>query len=311
MSRKNRIPFATTTSVSLSYVAASFAGVKADFDTSKLINSFRVPIEVMALRILIEPRPSEAVTDLVLAPFIYLEAKLGKHYLTDGPVPVSILAPYRKWEAGQEVFATADDFSQLSMRTIVLPRPLFLRPGVGFAVQASIPADSFTSGTNAFASNFSVNVHVAVLGRFIGDGEKIPEMHELPMVSFGQMEDRQKYLLLETDLRNPLSKSIRVHRLTGTKIVSHNPGTEVMNEEFTTRSTTDFFQLRYPDGSLAMSEDRIEFTHVFGQMRTWPASFDLAANQRLVARVTKSALGGTAVRGFQIGLFATRPEVVQ
>lgn len=304
---RNRIPVASTTSVALTYTDATFAGARATFDSAKLMNTYRVPIEVTALRMLVEPRPSGVVTNLILSPFVRLELKLGRHYMTDGAVPISIMAPYRMWEQRKESFLTANDPTELSMRTIVLPRPIYLKPGMGLSGHAEIVADEMTTGAAAFGQDFTVNVHLAMIGRFLEDNGRVPEMHDVPMISHTQLTGTHPRSL-EEELRNPLSKSLRVHRLTGTIASQSVGGATSWREAYSTLFASTVFhtvEIAFPNSD-ALSESEMEFAHIFGQMRTYPCSFDLPANTRLRAKSRLTDAG----YGLQIGLFGTRPEVV-
>lgn len=312
INRSARIPFAVSDSVRLSYVAASFAGAQAQFDSAKFKNTYRVPIEVSVIRVLIVPLPSELITgDLRPIPFIRLEAKLGNDYMTDGPVPVSVLAPYRIWEETLEDYPRTNDFSEISMRSIFLPRPLFLKPGSGFNLIASIPNDEFTA---SFPTDFDVDVYVSIIGRFLAPGDKIPEMHHVPMVSFVQLSQGTKRVSVETDLRNPLTKTIQVHRLVGSRPRARALASEELIDAWENDGGGSFYvptelDVRFPDGT-AMTEIPIAFEHVFGQLRTWPAPFELGPNERIRAQINRNT-GEPARCGYQIALFATRPEVVR
>ncbi|HSN69531.1 MAG TPA: hypothetical protein VLV48_09815 [Thermoanaerobaculia bacterium] len=310
--RSHRTPFASISSVALRFVTGgSFSGARAAFDSSLTTNLFRVPIEIRELRIMLDAQPDAAVATgrFDLAPFVNIAAKLGKHHLTDGDVPVSIVAPYRFQQVRSGTGLILDSASRrtiansavatVTTRRIHLHEPLILPPGLGFSFVASIPLSAYW--TDVFGVSFTANVYVAMIGQFLAPGEKISGMNQIPIISYTEIGSATKKVSFEEELRNPLSVPIRVRRIVGARpVVSANQLHNLVG------GRTAQVKLTFPD-SAAASEDTINVSSVFGQQRVWPVDLTLPANTRIRASTDTSS---STLRN-QIGLYGTRPEVIQ
>jgi hypothetical protein len=304
----------SSASVNLNFVSGgSFSGAQAQFDAAKLINTWRVPIEVRELRVMIEARATRRIFP---SPWINLEMKLGRHYLTDGRVPISIMAPYRtfdEFDGGTFQFDNTTIVEGVSQRRIIFPKPLVLPPGLGFMASASLPPTDFFT-TSLFNVDFAAVVHLSMIGRLFSRGDRVPRTNDVPIISHVTLT-QSKLQSFETDLRNPLSDRIRVHRMIGAKIRSRGDDVNMSAEAWfeDSNDVTNSIDIRFPDGSAA-SEMPIEFASLFGQCRVWPASFDMDPSARIRAKIPALAteVGGDAVyrTGYQIALFGTRPEVI-
>jgi len=314
--RWNRSPFTSTASISMTFTPGSaLSGKPIPFDSYRLTNTTRVPVKVQEIRILARATMDVGTpaSNPMVAPFVFLEGKLGKHYLTDGRVPMAVVAPYRYRQdnnigGGNDLddlyAATTTNNVVVVTRRIVLTRPLYLRPGVGFNFTGSIPGDPLLLGLITTA--FTVNLFVTLVGQFMGPGESIPETHDVPIISAVQLGQSNR-ISLEGDLRNPLSVPITVHRFVGSRPTTSDP--TILARSRTEGTTIDF---RFPDDS-PYSEDALDFVHVFGQLRVWPVKFTMDGNKRITARISRNAAeddGSTRV-AYQVGLFGTRPEIVQ
>lgn len=284
----SRLPFVKTATVSLQ-ISPGFTASVAQFDAAALMNTLRTPVEVREIRIMVNGSFSSPQ-------FVYLEGKFGKDYITDGLVPISVVAPYRIQSDVIDSYIDnvggPDIASGASVRRIILPKPLFVPPGRGFNFTASISADKMIG---VGATTATVYVTIAIVGRYLSEWDAAPKFNDVPMIS-SVMLTTAKPASLETDLRNPLSKDLRVRWFIGAIAPSarNTPAGATL-------------EVKFPDSSPA-SEDPIDFTReLFGQMRVWPASTILPANSRVRTRIV--GLTNTQF-GYQVALFGTRPEVV-
>lgn len=299
----SRIPFVKTATVSLR-ISSGFTASVAQFDAAALMNVLRTPVEVREIRIMVDTRPDLSAGGSVDATgFVYLEGKFGRDYITDGQVPISVVAPYRLQsdliDSYRDSIGGFDVTPNVSVRRIILPKPLFVPPGKGFNFTASISADKMITTTTLGAT---VYITIAIVGRYLAPNDPAPKFNDVPMIS-SVMLTTAKVASLETDLRNPLSKDLRVRWFIGA--VQSNSGARYI--PITTAASGVTFEAKFPDSSPA-SEDPIDFTReLFGQMRVWPANMILPANQRIRTRII--GLANTQL-GYQVALFGTRPEVV-
>lgn len=299
----SRIPFVKTATVSLR-ISSGFTASMAQFDAAALMNVLRTPVEVREIRVMVDTRPDAAGGGAVDASgFVYLEGKFGKDYITDGQVPISVVAPYRLQsdliDSYRDNIGGFDVTDTVSVRRVILPKPLFVLPGKGFNFTASISSDKMITTTTRAAT---VYVTIAIVGRYLAPNDPHPKFNDVPLIS-SVMLTTVKTASLETDLGNPLEKDLRVRWLSGA--VQLNTGNRYTPNPTAASGVT--IEAKFPDSSPA-SEDPIDFTReLFGQMRVWPANTILPANTRIRARV----IGLTnAQLGYQVALFGTRPEVV-
>lgn len=313
----SKIPYSTTSSVTLHVTPTSaFTAALAQFDTSKLMNTLRVPVEVREIRVSVETRPLSAanVRSIEASTLVQLEGKFGEHYITDGPIFYSVMAPYRLVSDPMDAYPIANiQTAQFTVRRIILPKPLYVAPGVGFSFTAMIVNSSFVSGIH---TDFDVVVYVSLLGRYLGSDAK-PQFNYVPMIS-DVLLTQSNLISTEVDFRNPLSKPLQVHRIVAAaplRFVSVGPvtsGESLLNAlDLRLPIKDSTVEMRFPNGDLACEDPVDLLRSLFGPMRTWPASFEMPANERIVAKISaNTSQAADPIVGYEFGLFGTRPEVI-
>jgi hypothetical protein len=308
-----RTPVAFGTSARCSFVSGAFNPVSVPFDSSKLLNTYRTPIEVREILVNTITYSYDGKVDASY--LTYLEGKFGQNYITDGPTPIALLSPHKVDATGQGDIHLIEnsDPVYVACRRIILPKPLYLPSGKGFSFVASIQPSEFTTKINTLGYNFDVDVFVGIVGRFLTASDPRPKSNLVPMFSHAEMTQNRR-ISIETELRNPLTKPLRVKRLIG---VSPRwgtvPGSMINVNGYESYSTGTEIEFKLPDGS-PLSEDAIDFKRgIFGQMRVMPCDFELPANSRIRAQigVNASENGGIAgIIGYQVALFGTREEMI-
>jgi hypothetical protein len=308
--RNLRNPFASSTEATIAFTApgATFGGARTQIDPSPLTNTFRMPIEIREIHVLI--RTEYGINSLLTAAqSIYIDAKFGKHSITDGPVPLDVVAPFKVSEDNfgiNQVSATTA--TRAERRRIVLPKPLIVLPGMGFNAVLTIPPNEFLA---TFDTTFTSIVTITMIGRFLSPADKLPEFNDVPMISHVQLSQTHR-VSLENELQNPLTGPIKVHRMMGSVFYQQTigGGSDFIRTLWESRGTT--IQLHFPDSEV-MSEDFVEFPRLFGQCRLWPNGiFEMPGNTRIRAEISLNALDTTetANTGYHVSLFGTRQEAL-
>jgi hypothetical protein len=297
----DRTPYTSSAYVDLSHVAGSTVSERlVFFDASKLTNTFQVPIEIREIRLTARTnRPNFLNIQPSPASIVSIEGKMGGHDLTDGFVPMSIMAPNRAYPAiggdFDDTYASTGVGGTIltSTRRILLRTPIYLKPKAGFRFAASIPIGVMMAG---YSDDFTVRVYVTIIGKFMLSTDQIPMTHDLPIISHTELHSTKK-ISFQNELRNPIGKSITVYRLVG----ATNNGDSNQGSTFT-------FTL--PDGT-PLSEEALSFPRIFGQMKVAPVSFVMHGSDRIAVRMVTQNSGDAATEVYRIGLFGTRPEFVR
>lgn len=308
-----RLPLIRSSTASVSFRGATFAGTPpAPFDSQELMNTFRVPFEVRDIVVTVDATPV-IPTIANVAPFIFIEGRFGQHYITDGHVPISLLAPYKvASEVG--LFPTSmveigpgGLYEFFATRRIHLPKPIVVPPGMGFVFNVRIPQQELL--TKAIADgvgDWDANVYLSLVGRTLDARDPIPKTNVLPFIShtiLSQTTPRS----IETNLRNPLTKPIDVKHFIGVRVAEDVSGFPATAETSVGNGTT--ISLRFPDTSLASESPADVIGAEFGQMRIWPSRFAMPENSRIIATLSPNAAEATGTV-YEIGLFGTREEAI-
>jgi hypothetical protein len=324
----SRPPFATNAQVLLTYNATNASDTPVALDSHRLTNMTRFPVEIREIRLMAKGNfnalagagGTGAISEA--SPAVHLDIKLGRYYVTNGFTPISIMAPVR-FRSDYIARALDDAYSvgspldtTTANRRIVLRKPLYLRPGVGFRVNAAIPTAPFLLGV--IAGTFTVTLSVALIGRYLLPTDPIPKTHEVPFFSYAWLS-QNKLTSLEMDLDNPLEKTLDLTRIVGVKVLTtHNVG--FGDEQFfiDPQAFTTPVEISYPTLE-KVTEDPCIFTQLFGQGRTLPFAYKLPGSERVRIRLGVNAqeadnstvYAGTTNRTvYQFGLLGSRVEDV-
>lgn len=321
MASSPRLPFTTTSTAALAYDATSASDAPVQFDQERLTNTTRFPVEIREIRICARMSmvpggpalfyPSDPSVALAL------EGKLGQNYITDGLVPMSVLAPYRYhmvylwWNTPcDDIYTVNTAFITVANRRIVLRKPVYLRPGVGFRFQAAIPITPVLQGI--IGQPFTINAYVTLVGRYMAPTDSVPRQHEVPFFSYA-WASQAKRVTLEGDLNNPLTKPLTVTRLVGARVRVTHDGTGDRFVPLGNFATATTVEITNPELE-KLSEDPINFPNLFGQAHTLPYPKMLGVNERIRARLGVNAndaeVAGTSRVIYQFALHGYRSEVV-
>lgn len=316
-----RLPFVAESSLSIGpYVIGGAGTPPVSFDASRYVNTFRTPIEVRELSIVVESRGASG--NEVAAPNItYLSMKLGRHFMTDGFVPISVLAPYKLSAGGNSSYsetypidAASGGLAAVYLRRMLFPTPLILKPGEAFGFQARIPSIPLLIND---AVSTTILVRIAMIGRFLTANDRIPATNRVPMISFVEMT-QAKRMSFETDLRNPLDAELDVHHLILSPWYRQtSTGAAYDIEDFNGNGTVGVgstLALRFPHGELINSDaDLIPLREIFSPMHVCPIKFTLPRASRIQASLGANAsevVGQALPTAYQIALFGTREEAL-
>lgn len=301
-------PFVTVSTVSIPFVAGVFGSPSVQFDVSKLSNVWRMPIELREIRFLLETR---SVVSIAASPVVHVEMKFGKSYMTDGPVPISILAQHAVLDdslSGIQIDATPT-LDSISRRRIVLPKPMIMLPGKSVLATASIPPNPFMTAAR-FNTAFVARLHIALVGRFLPDGSRLPEVNHVPIISHVELTQERR-ISLEDDFRNPLATPIQIHRVIGERVRS---SPTILRPVYAIAAVPQSsISFRFPNAETA-SELPAGFENVFSQNRVWPAKFDLGPSDRVRVQIEANSAetppaDGTFF-GYQVAMIGTRVEAI-
>lgn len=328
----SRPPFTATAQTTLTYDGTTASDAAVTLDSQRLTNQTRFPVEIREMRIMARGNFANLFSNQQqgtvneASPIVALDIKLGRYYITDGLTPMSVMAPVRF--RSDFISRAIDDAYQISSyydttvanRRIVFRKPLYLRPGVGFRVNAAIPTMPVLLGV--VTRSFTVVVAVTLIGRYLLPSDPIPKTHDVPFFSAAWLS-QNKTVSLEMDLDNPLEKPLDLTRIVGVKVVSlfnaGNPpqaGVFIDPGSFSPETTVE---ISLPTLE-KLAEDPFDFPQLFGQGKTLPFSYRLPGSERIRMRLGPNAqevdnsasyFGYQTNRTiYQFGLLGSRPEDV-
>lgn len=295
-----RLPYVSEASIALGLYSLNGAGTPpVAFDATKLMNTFRVPIEVSELTFM--TLETGSVADIL--PLMQVSIKLGRQSITDDFVPLFTIAPY-KVTYGDSYVSSAAGHTTASIRRLMFPKPIVLAPGQGFGIQARIPA---VTDLAASALTSNATVKVGMIGRLLTETDRLPSVNLLPIISAVELSQSHRRSL-EMELRNPLTKAIDVRRLV------YGPWDYSVDAVFahfsSLENTAATITLRYPNGDLLTPDaDLLPRREMFSPVQVCPIRFKLEGGARLDASVSAATEAGTKSH-FQIALFGTREEAL-
>lgn len=307
---------ATPTVLRGSAVVAAGAGVTppATFDTTKLQNTLRVPIEITEILVTVHEFGSldrAGTTNEDAGAAIEMDLRVGGKHLTNGFVPFQTLAPWNSgedsaWSAGGALTAAAT-FNQ---RRIVLPEPIRLRPNVGFSGAARrAPVETVTS-----ASAVTTTVTLTAIGRVVPEGILSPTAQALPLWTAATLLATATVLVPKTserDLFNPLQVPLDVARIVVASSKAGAAGQSASGPLGLGAIEYDpILRMRWPNGDL-LGVDPIYLQSAFIREHTIAHKFQLPGGSRVTAAFDFTNPGAGATTPYlQIAIFGTRREVL-
>lgn len=317
-----RLPFVSSSSVTISNYSLSGAGsAPVSFDSSKFMNTYRVPIEIRELSIVTEYTRIDMAAGIISAPnHLYLSMKVGRHFMTDNFVPIAVIAPYKvdagrgdsanSFTSSESYLIGAATFSSVSVRRLLFPSPIVLRPGQGFGFQTMIPAQAGFAGSPA---SLNATVKIAMIGRYLSRTDSIPSKTQIPMISFVELSQASRFSD-ETELRNPLDSTLRVHHLIQSRWNASADGGSTFAADFAfglpaINTIPPTLALRFPNGDPLLPDVSVFPTNaVFSQMNVVPIRFDMPRACRIQATLGQPSAAESTAQFYQISLFGTREE---
>jgi hypothetical protein len=243
--------------------------------------------------------------------------KMGRHDLTDGEILVSALSPAKATEIDSRLIkiaaAAAEDDIRVSMHSIKLPKPIIMRPSLGVQAMLSLPSLEFGYVEPLVSFSRNLDCYISLIGRLLPEGAPIPAEQEIPMWSQVKI-DTATFVSDETELRNPLSKSLHVRRLVLARAVVGDVGIYLSNVlALFIGPGTERLKITFPNRDALSEGAPIRFSNnQFDGRGAWNTDFVMPANSRLL--VAGSGFAPTLVASkayiYTLTLFGTRLEAV-
>lgn len=309
-------------------------GAPVVFDTSKLVNLSRTPMEIHELIVTaVEQADGWSNGFTTPAAVVMLRGALGQHGMTDGYAPMAVLGPSRTFEiedirnlpqliTGEQAFGRGVS-STVRWR---FHRSVVLRPGSGFNFGARYsPEDSALISVTPF----DVRVTLTAVGRYLPQGAAIPAAQFVPYVSATRLDvgdvttggDRSR-ISQQDELRNPMDKPVTIRRIVGMRFIrpdtptkdfvvgfaGGNDGVALIDDNF----TSDLIDFRFADGT-KLSDGRVPFDGVFAQRFALEGEFVVKPGGRCVVDLLAKQRTSAATNPYEIlkiGIVGDRPEVM-